>query len=70
LDYLVSNGRYNYNVYNIDYLCEYGNLCYNLEPIKNFLNNKTVQKAIGVDKKFELCNNTLYMEFYKDFNKP
>ena len=40
-NYLIDHGKYNFNYYNINYLCKY-NGCYNTKPMHDFLNREDV----------------------------
>lgn len=52
------------NPYNLDEPCTDGGLCYNFTSVGIWLNNETVQSALGVDKEWADCN-TVVNEFFE-----
>lgn len=57
------------NPYDMRIKCEYGNLCYNFTQVEAYLNNADVQKAIGVNRKWESCNMVVNKLFQGDWMK-
>ena len=55
------------NPYNLDEPCEVAGLCYNFTNVGIWLNNKTVQTDLGVDKKWEDCNTRVNEYFESDW---
>jgi len=57
------------NPYNIDLKCDQQTmpLCYNMTGVQNFLNNPTVQKFLGVDVQWQMCNPKVYTPLIADW---
>merc|ERR1739848_724702 len=57
------------NPYDMRIKCEKPPLCYDMSNDVKFLNDKTVQKQLGVNMKFESCNLVVNKAFTLDFMK-
>eukprot|EP00933_Yihiella_yeosuensis_P080982 TRINITY_DN94512_c0_g1_i1.p1 TRINITY_DN94512_c0_g1~~TRINITY_DN94512_c0_g1_i1.p1 ORF type:complete len:487 (+),score=150.99 TRINITY_DN94512_c0_g1_i1:79-1539(+) len=57
------------NPYDMRIKCQKPPLCYDMGNDVKFLNNKDVQKQLGVDMKFQSCNLILNKAFTVDFMK-
>lgn len=51
------------NPYDMRIPCEHGRLCYDFDPITTYLNQESVQKALGVSKKWKSCNMAVNLLF-------
>ena len=61
---VVLNNNPGINVYNIDTQCNPPPLCYNLDPITNYLNDPSVQQHLGVKNiDWEACNDEVNGNF-------
>jgi len=60
----------NINVYDIREPCKTPPLCYNLQPIADYLDQSYVRQKLGVgDKNWESCNSKVYQYLEKDFEQ-
>jgi len=57
------------NPYNLDIKCQVPGLCYDFSADTTWLNNKTVQKQIGVDMEWESCNTLVNIRLQADWMK-
>lgn len=57
------------NPYDIRIPCAVPPLCYDFSNIETYLNNATVQEALGVSKKWSSCNYIVNFEFSGDWMK-
>merc|ERR1712224_1062743 len=57
------------NPYDVRIKCDKPPLCYDMSNDVTFLNDKEVQKQLGVDMKFESCNLVVNKAFTLDFMK-
>jgi len=64
LDPVTSTGI---NPYDLRVECGSSSLCYNFTNVDTWLNNETVQAALGVSKKWEECNNLVNKMFESDW---
>jgi len=55
------------NPYDLRIPCEIPGLCYNFTNVDTWLNNKTVQAALGVDMKWEECANAPHIALSGDW---
>jgi len=55
------------NPYDMRIKCEVEPLCYDMSKDVKFLNNKEVQKQLGVDMEFQSCNMVMHTLFTVDF---
>jgi len=53
----------NINYYDVRKQCTPPPLCYNLDPITNYLNLPSVQTTLGVNQTWEACNDNVYSYF-------
>lgn len=58
-----------YNPYDIRLPCVGGGLCYNFTNQVDYLNLPSVQAALGVDKTWAICNDTVNAGFAYDWSK-
>jgi carboxypeptidase C (cathepsin A) len=60
----------NINVYDIRKQCNPPPLCYNLDPIANYLDSSYVRNKLGVgDRTWESCNFNVYTRLENDFER-
>jgi cathepsin A (carboxypeptidase C) len=57
------------NPYDIRIPCQTPPLCYDLSGVGLYLNNKTVQSALGVDRQWQSCNNFAHFDLSLDWMK-
>lgn len=57
------------NVYDMRIKCEVPPLCYDFSQVADYLNDPKVQKALGVDAKWQDCNQLVNKGFMGDFMK-
>jgi len=57
------------NVYDMRIKCEVPPLCYDFSKVTDFLNDPKTQKALGVDAKWQECNQLVNKGFMGDFMK-
>jgi len=61
---IVLSDAGNINIYNIDLPCTYPPLCYNFNPISDYLNQDSVREQLGVgDRTWSTCSNVVYAPF-------
>lgn len=59
-----------HNPYDIRKMCNYQPLCYNMQPVTNFLTNQTVVKKLGTEgHKWSVCNFEVNSQFSNDWMK-
>jgi len=58
------------NVYDQRIKCEVPGLCYNFTRVTTWLNDPTVQAALGVEKSWESCNYQVNAQFQGDWMLP
>ena len=58
-----------YNPYDIRYKCTGSALCYNFTNVVDYLNQPSVQSALGVNKPWTICNDQVNGGFSKDWMK-
>jgi carboxypeptidase C (cathepsin A) len=57
------------NPYDMRIKCEHGNLCYDFDHVTKFLNDKAVQKQLGVNKQWASCNMLVHALLQGDWMK-